>query len=310
MSEMQYSMKAVASATGLSPHVIRIWEKRYGAVTPDRSETNRRRYSEAEVARLRLLKAATTAGHNIGQIARSDDEQLRRLVGAELPETGALETEEPLSPQRFVSRGMQALRQLDAAGLDQTLSEAAVSLGTQGLLQKVVVPLTYRIGELWQSGDLTAGQEHFASSLIRNFLGNHTRPFVSSETASVLVVATPLGQLHELGAVIVTAAAANLGWRVINLGASLPAAEIAAAAVRGRARAVALSIVFPADDPMLPEELRGLRRMLPAEQRILAGGRAAPGYQTVLREINATVCTSLEDFQDALLQIGQAAAAT
>jgi DNA-binding transcriptional MerR regulator/methanogenic corrinoid protein MtbC1 len=302
MSGMLYSMKAAATTTGLSPHVIRIWEKRYGAVNPDRSESNRRRYSETDVERLRLLKAATVAGHNIGEVARLDVDRLRQLGGRPIAADDH-RGDEPLSPKRFVQRALDALGGLNAAALDQALADGAVSLGTQGLLQKVVVPLTYRIGDLWQSGDLTAAQEHFATSVIRNFLGNHSRPFAAVNGAPGIVVATPLGQLHELGAVIVATAAGNLGWRVVNLGASLPAAEIASAALRSRARVVALSIVFPADDPRLGDELRNLRRLLPDEVAVLVGGRAAAGYAEPIGEIGATVCNSLDSFLAALPQI-------
>jgi DNA-binding transcriptional MerR regulator/methylmalonyl-CoA mutase cobalamin-binding subunit len=299
MPEMHYSMKAAAAMTGLSPHVIRIWEKRYGAVNPERSETNRRRYSESELKRLQLLKAATTAGHNIGQIARLDHAQLERLGGETTNGFGS-EATEPLAPKRFVRQALEAIDRLDAAALDDALSKAVVSLGTQGLLQKVVVPLVYRIGDLWHAGDFTAAQEHFATSVIRNFLGNHARPFISTEDSSGLVVATPLRQLHELGGVIVATAAANLGWRVVNLGASLPAAEIASAAHRARVRAVVLSIVYPEDDPLLADELRNLRRLLDPGQTILAGGRAVDAYAAPLTEVGATLCRSLEDFIEAL----------
>ena len=77
---------------------------------------------------------------------------------------------------------------------------------------------------------------------------------------------------------IVNAAAAQVGWQTTYLGASLPAAEIAGAAVQNRALAVALSIVYPEDDPDLPQELTNLRRFLPEETRILIGGRAATAY--------------------------------
>ena len=301
MTEMQYSMKAAATSTGLSPHVIRIWEKRYGAVNPNRSESNRRRYTEADLERLRLLKAATLAGHNIGQIAQLRQDQLRELAGAAIP-VADIVTTDPLSPKRFVQRALDATKALNAAALDQALADGAVTLGTQGLLQKVVAPLAHRIGDLWQSGDLTAAQEHFATSLIRNFLGHHSRPFATADSAPGIVVATPVGQLHELGAVIVATAAANLGWRVINLGVSLPAAEIAAAALRGRTRAVALSIVFPASDPKVAEELRNLRRLLPVDTAILIGGRAAPNYSATIEEIHAITCGSLDAFQAALGQ--------
>jgi methylmalonyl-CoA mutase cobalamin-binding domain/chain len=117
-----------------------------------------------------------------------------------------------------------------------------------------------------------------------------------SGSAPGLVVATPAGQLHELGAVMVAAAAANLGWRVTYLGTSLPAAEIAGAALQNRARAVALSLVYPEDDPQLPQELEALRRFLPADMQIVTGGRAAPSYGEVLHHIGAAISLDLDEF--------------
>jgi methylmalonyl-CoA mutase cobalamin-binding subunit len=109
----------------------------------------------------------------------------------------------------------------------------------------------------------------------------------------VIVVATPTGQIHELGALLVGAAAANLGWHVTYLGASLPAAEIAGVARQNRARAVALSLVYPEDDPRLEGELTRLRESLPPEVMLLVGGRAMPAYREVLKKIGATQVTDL-----------------
>jgi methylmalonyl-CoA mutase cobalamin-binding subunit len=109
------------------------------------------------------------------------------------------------------------------------------------------------------------------------------------------VVATPSGQLHELGAVIVASAARNLGWRVIYLGPSLPSAEIAGAALQNRARAVALSIVYPRDDPSLARELDSLKRYLDPEVKILVGGRAAGGYESTLRQMGAQHADEIAD---------------
>jgi methylmalonyl-CoA mutase cobalamin-binding subunit len=101
------------------------------------------------------------------------------------------------------------------------------------------------------------------------------------------VVATPSGQIHELGALLVGAAAANLGWRVTYLGAGLPAAEIAGATKQSGARAVALSLVYPEDGPQLAAELVRLRGSLPAGVPLLVGGRAMPAYAAALNKIKA-----------------------
>jgi methylmalonyl-CoA mutase cobalamin-binding subunit len=116
----------------------------------------------------------------------------------------------------------------------------------------------------------------------------------------VLVVATPAGQIHELGALLVGATAANLGWHVTYLGASLPAAEIAGAARQNRARAVALSLVYPEDDPRLDGELTRLHESLPPEVMLLVGGRAMPAYHDALVKIGATQVKDLSQLSSAL----------
>lgn len=293
-------MKSVVQRTGLSPHVIRVWEKRYGAVAPRRTASNRRLYSEAEVRRLLLLHAATKAGHSIGTIARLSDEQLRALAG--WPEDASLHFpaingnghSRPGDPSGgFLARALDAVRRLDARALEAVLMRASLELGCQGLLQKLIAPLATKLGDLWQSGELTAAEEHFASGVVRSFLAGLARPFALPDNAPVLVVTTPVGQVHELGAVLVTAAATGHGWRVTYLGTSLPAVEIACAVRRTAARALALSIVYPADDPDLPAELATLKRYLPDSVPVVAGGRAAPAYRPALEAMGAVLADDL-----------------
>ena len=95
-------------------------------------------------------------------------------------------------------------------------------------------------------------------------------------------------------------AATHLGWRVTYLGTGLPAAEIAGAALQNNAAAVALSIIYPEDDPSLPGELLNLRRYLASSTRIIVGGRAAPAYAETLTRIGAIVVGSLTECCDAL----------
>lgn len=308
-------MKSVVQRTGLSPHVIRVWEKRYGAVAPRRTPSNRRLYTEAEVRRLLLLHAATKAGHSIGTVARLSDEQLRALVGWQeephlaVPIINGNGHALPGDPSGgFLARALEAVRRMDARALEAVLMRASLDLGCQGLLQKLIGPLAAKLGDLWQSGDLTAAEEHFASGQVRNFLASLARPFAVSENAPVLVVATPAGQVHELGAVLVAAAATGHGWKVTNLGTSLPAVEIACAVRRTAARALALSIVYPADDPELPAELTTLKRYLPDTVAVVAGGRAASAYRPALEAIGATLAEDLPGlyaFLDAVRRPGE-----
>ena len=298
-NSIQHSINMAARKSGLTPHVIRVWERRYEAVSPKRTGTNRRLYSEAEVERLTLLREAVEAGYRISNIARLPADDLRQLLvsAPAKPETAeSASSKTHLPAHEFGARSLEAVQRMDAHALEDALTRALIVFGHQGLLRLVIGPLTRDLGDLWAKGLLTAAHEHFASAFLRSFLGNSSRPFALSDGTPSLIVTTPSGQLHELGAVMIAAAARNLGWRVIYLGVSLPAAEIAGAALQNRARAVALSLVYPTDDPQMAAELTDLRRFLSADTRILAGGRASAAYREALDRIGAIQTEDLDEF--------------
>ena len=295
MTEVQHSIKAAARRCGLTTHVIRVWEKRYDAVSPDRTDTNRRLYSEDEIERLTLLRVATQAGHSIGNIARLPTKKLRELVAQAIHQPAAALPKSHSAATDTVHAALTAIRELSAGQLEEIFERAAVAYGQHGLLEKVISPLAVKVGDLWQEGVITAAHEHFASAVIRNFLVRNSKPYALNGSAPTIVVATPAGQLHEIGAVMVVAAASDMGWRVIYLGTSLPAVEIVGSVVQHQARVLALSIVFPGDDPHLAGELENVRKQLPAATRLIAGGRAAGSYRAALKKIGAEVVDELRD---------------
>jgi DNA-binding transcriptional MerR regulator/methylmalonyl-CoA mutase cobalamin-binding subunit len=306
MADAHQAIKVVARRTGLSAHVIRIWEKRYGAVEPERTGTNRRLYSDEQIERLSLLREVTQGGHSISHVAKLTTDKLREIA-RELHATNGPTSRglaaAPDSPT-FLEECVAAVRSFDVRALEETLKRAATELGAQGLLQRVVAPLVHTVGDLWRDGTITAAHEHFASAVIRVFLGHAARPFAGADSAPAIVIATPAGQIHELGALLVGAAAANLGWHVTYLGPSLPAAEIAGAARQNRARAVALSLVYPEDDPRLESELTRLHELLPPDVTVLVGGRAMPAYCETLEKIGAIqirdlahLCSTLDELR-------------
>ena len=296
-----FSIQAVAERTGLTPHVIRAWERRYRAIEPERSAGKQRLYSEPEIERLLILSRAVRGGHSIGKIAALPTEELRAMVVNQAPAARASKSamhDDPGAP--FRSEALAAMMQFDGPALDATMRRALVALGNQGLLQLAIGPLAQEIGERWRDGLITAAHEHFFTASVKVFVGELTRQYSTPLNAPRIIVATPLDQLHELGAVMAAATAANLGWRAIYLGPSLPAHEIAGAALRNDAAAVALSIVYPEDDQRLAQELTDLARLLPPTTRILAGGRAARGYFETLVRLGALYADSIEEFGEQL----------
>lgn len=307
--KIQHSIQLAAKRAGLTAHVIRAWEKRYDAVSPDRTDTNRRLYSEDEIERLRLLGVLTREGHRIGDIARIPTPDLSRMEA----ELGNVPRASHMAVSGFSEAGalnesIDAIRRMDADGLEAIVAGGAVALGQRGLLGRLISPLAQRIGELWASGSLSAAHEHFASSVLRQFVLRGSRSFPTGSNAPVMIVTTPAGQLHELGAAIVAATARDLGWRVVYLGPNLPAADIAHAAVANAARVVALSIVYPPDDPELRGELSLLLRLLPAETSIIAGGAAAPAYAASPKAAGIIVTDNLDELSGELAKIRASAA--
>lgn len=301
---IELPIQLAAKSAGLTAHVIRAWEKRYDAVSPDRTDSNRRLYSEEEVERLRLLGMLTRSGHRIGDIARLPTETLRaRAMSADI--VGVSRAAAPQSEKAGVAitAAIEAVRHMDTPLLESILQRSAVALGQRGLLERFVSPLARRIGELWAEGTFTAAHEHFASNELRHYLLRGSRAYSESANAPLVIVGTPSGQLHELGAAIVAATARDLGWRVIYLGPNLPAADIANAAVHNKAKLVALSIVYPGDDPDLPGELAHLRRLLPTETEVIAGGAASVAYHPAL--VNQTGVRIIDDLGEFSLHLNR-----
>jgi methanogenic corrinoid protein MtbC1 len=177
---------------------------------------------------------------------------------------------------------------------------ADLHLGHAQLVEQVIEPLMRRIGELWHEGSMRIADEHLASAVVRRFIDGIRHGLQADSNAPHLVVTTPAGQMHEIGALLVSTLAAAANWRVTYMGPNLPAEEIAIAAQANRARAVALSIVYPVDDPALGHELLKLRQALDENIAIVVGGRAAQNYQPILARINAVQLSALTDLRPQL----------
>ena len=283
--------------------MIRIWERRYRAVSPRRTESNRRLFSDEEIERLKLLKRNINIGRSIGQIARLPDEELKRLLEEELKaerEEQARWFEDQVSQARrsedsrragrpaagggsdamesLVSDFIRASEEIDDRAPRRTLLQAKVQLGRMAVVEEYIPTLMREIGELWSHGALRVFQEHVASETIRTFLGEILDSLAAPEGAPAAVAALPPRQLHELGLLTAAVAAASDGWKTTYLGADTPIEEIAKAVEVYGARVALLSITYPEDDYQLVEDLRELRALVPEDAAILIGGRAASSY--------------------------------
>ncbi len=303
--EYKHGIKTVAMQTGLTQFTIRAWEKRYDVVTPLRTETNRRLYSDADILRLTLLRLTTEAGYNIGRIADLPTEALLEIIGtegmiAQIPAIAKETVSEETSLRFYIASCLTAVKQFETQALESTLFAASVAFSQPVFLEKLITPLMREIGEQWRTGTLRIAHEHLALAIVRTLLGRIYQGFDVSPSMPNIVVSTPRGQLHEIGALIAGTSAASQGWRVTYLGPNLPAEEIVGCAVQNSAKAVGLSLIYPTDDPNIANELEKLRRGLREDVAVFIGGSGAVAYDSVIKAIGAVRVDDILAFRTAL----------
>ncbi len=289
----------VLKRTGLSAELLRAWERRYGVVAPSRTKGGQRLYTEADVARLSLLRRATLHGHSIGRLSELPDLDIAALVHEpiSLGPASAEATSEAAAAAASVKRCLQAVHWMDGATLDLTLRRAAMLLGPVAFAETVVTPLVREVGELWHQGRLRIVQEHFTTATVRQVMSGILASLPCEPSAPVFVSGTTSGQHHELGAMLAAAAAAAAGWRSLYLGPDLPGDEIAIAATQLHARAIGLSIVFPIDGVAAEHEFAALAAALGSRIPVLVGGEGAGHLKTVIERVGFTRVESLTSLQ-------------
>lgn len=272
-SEGRYRIGTAASLTGISTHALRVWERRYRTITPDRTPGGDRLYSDQDVDRLRLIKQLLECGHSISELADLNNDALSRLISRHVdtlpatpqPDPGLLDVREAF---------MEALSTLELETAERVLARAAVSLNPRSLIFDIIVPILAEIGQQWERGELRIAHEHAASVILRNLLGALMRTLSADDDAPNLVVTAPANEVHEFGALLSAMIAVSSGWRVTYLGPNLPAEEIAHVVQVRCAPAAVLSLVLR-DEPSRKSELRKLGKLVSADIELIVGGPAA-----------------------------------
>lgn len=297
----QYLISTVSKRSGVKSDLVRAWERRYQAVIPSRTAGGHRVYTDQDIARLKLLNQATSHGHSISRIAKFSLDELKKLLQEEdiqVNDNKKIFTgDRKFLAEDYLEKCYSSVLAFDAKDLESHFENAIVELGTQAFIENLLTPLLTRIGERWRTGELRPVHEHMTSSIIRSLtyiLRNNTP---CPAQAPRMVVSTPIGQLHELGALLAAIIAELKGWQVTYLGANLPAEEIAAAVRFTRACVVTLSISYSADDHVVPKELRRLRKLIGNDVALIVGGRSAAHYEAVLTEIGVIKIQSHEHFR-------------
>jgi len=285
--DKNYPIRTVAKLTGLTPDLIRVWERRYRVVEPVRGPRGARLYGDEDVARLQVLARVVGDGRSIGDVAHLPMADLEKMV---LPGTAAAQISVPAPT---LDAMLAAIERLDMAALERSLGDSLLALGAARFAPEVAMPLLSAVGERWLSGRLSIGQEHLVTSALRNLLGALSRSS-RDPAAPAILLATPSGERHELGLLMVAVLAAEQGLGFYLLGADVPAAEIADTATKLRVRAIGLSFVGEVNRLAASQALQQLDATLPPSVELWIGGGDAHHVRALVPDSRSLVIQSIE----------------
>ena len=220
---------------------LRAWERRYGVLRPQRTNGGFRLYSTADEARLRAMQRLLDAGLSAAEAAAA-------VLAADAPAASGAARREELEA---------ALDAFDAVRAHAVLDSVFAEVGIDEAMRAILFPLLRSVGDRWAQGEITVGQEHFASGLLQaRLLALLATPAGAAGRRALLACAP--GELHTLGLIGFGIALRNRAWSVIYLGADTPIAEVSSVAAKTSPAVVVVSAVMPARFADLQDELRTL----------------------------------------------------
>ena len=303
-------LRTVSRLTGLSPDIIRAWEKRYSVVAPTRGARGARLYSAADVAHLSLLGRVVGGGRAIGDVARLDRRTLEALARTAIPTMAADPTAAPIAdePGEVVRRALAVLARFDAAALDRCLGDALAARERRRPAKRLRrLPASRRssIAQRSRAAEPRAISTTRGSAICRT---NSHAPRAAVGQPLVLLAA-PAGERHELSLLLAALLVADAGLALCYMGSDLPAQGVAAAARRAGASVVGLALADDDNQRAAAAEVRRIERGLPPAVELWLGGRAAAAVAAHMGACRALVLDPITSIDAELARVRALSAA-
>jgi len=215
----KYSIKELEKLSGIKAHTIRIWEKRYGIIEPERTPTNIRFYSDADLKKIINVSVLNTSGIKISSIASMSETEVNQKV----QDISQYDNQSNVNIDQLVT----AMIDLEEEKFEKELFDIEQKKGFEKTILEVVYPFLNKIGILWQTGSITPAHEHFISNLIRQKIIVSTAMLpIPSKNAVRIVLFLPENELHEIALLFYHYVARKNGFRTYYLGQSVPHADL------------------------------------------------------------------------------------
>jgi MerR family transcriptional regulator, light-induced transcriptional regulator len=258
--EPKFTIKAVATQTGIRPVTLRAWERRHDVLTPHRADNRYRLYSERDVAILRWLKNRVDEGISISNAVSelrsmtSNEAWPEAIPMAPTPKQGISDT----PPAYYATQLYQALIKHDENRASDMLREAHALFDLMKVCMEVLVPALREIGEAWYRGEIRVTTEHFASAYLRGKLLSLLQAYPSRRNAPLLLIGCAPMEQHELGSLMISVLLRSEGYRVEYLGPDIPIEDLADYAIYEQPAMVILS----ASSDYSAREMRRMQELL------------------------------------------------
>lgn len=212
----EFNIKDLEMLSGIKAHTIRIWEKRYGVLAPDRTETNIRVYDTNTLQKLLNIAFLNRSGYKISRIAKLEPQGIRKLVQS----ISAVNNDEEWTQEAF----KMATLNFDEALFLKTYDRLAAKNSFSNIFKNAFIPFLAEIGLLWQTSTINPAQEHFISHLIRQKLLSNIEKQQAHvvHKEKVFILFLPENEIHDLGLLFAQYELMNKGYKTIYLGHSLP----------------------------------------------------------------------------------------
>jgi MerR family transcriptional regulator, light-induced transcriptional regulator len=253
---------------GVAADTLRVWERRYGLLTPRRTTGNVRLYSAVDEARVRLMQRYINEHIPPAQAAQLSLAARFRLRGG----TRAVPTDADVTQAAQQLR--RALDSFDETGADQALEQLLSDYSRSVVMQRVILPYLHEIGERWANGHTTVAQEHFASNFVMFRLATLSRGWDQGLGPRALLACAP-GEQHVMGLICYGIALHQHGWRIAFLGAATPIEMLEVAATELRPDLITVCAFMSG---RLEPSLKRLQRLAARWRLVLAGPGAGQHF--------------------------------
>jgi len=249
----EYSIKELEKLSGIKAHTIRIWEKRYKLITPKRTSTNIRFYSDNDLKKLLNIAVVNNSGIKISNIAKLTAGKLHELVQQQ-NQVG----EDIASP---IDKLVIATVAMDEQAFSKTLARLESQTGFEKVVTLVLYPFLERIGVLWHTGEIMPAQEHFVSNLIRQKLiaAIDKLPYPEKNSFKTILF-LPENEFHEIGLLFYSYLARKNGHHTFYLGQSVPYNDLKRVVATHHPNLLITSIVTSLNEDRLGTYLGNLSR--------------------------------------------------